>query len=115
MSMSRLFLRLLVLSFLTVALGRAQEAAGLPEIKHPPQPLAHFRVMWMEDPAHKAVVSWTTTTRGERHVVHYDKQRRERKPADYAQLIRTISALKRAGQERCIDNIRSAIEGSVAR
>jgi hypothetical protein len=94
MTMLRFFLRLLGLSFLAVAGGRAQEAAGLPEIKHPPQPLAHFRVMWMEDPAHKAVISWTTTAPGERHVVHYDTQPRERKPADYAQRREALPTFK---------------------
>ncbi len=52
-------------------------------VKPPSQPLAHFRVLWMEDPAHKAVVSWTTPTPGQTHAVHFDTQPRQRRLADY--------------------------------
>ena len=33
---------------------------------------AQWRVIWKTDPANKATVSWTTASRGENHIVHYD-------------------------------------------
>ena len=46
--------------------------------------LMHFRVMWMHDPAEKAVVSWTTPTAGEKHTVYYDTESRQARLDDYS-------------------------------
>lgn len=90
----RLSLRCLPFVLFVLAAGRAQESATLPEVLHPPQPLAHFRVLWMEDPAHKAVISWTTPTAGERHVVHYDTAPRARRVAEYAHRREALPSFK---------------------
>jgi acid phosphatase type 7 len=50
----------------------------------PSAAFSHFRVLWMENPAEKAVISWTTPTEDGPHVVHYDVQPREGKLSAYA-------------------------------
>jgi len=52
--------------------------------------MMHFRLMWMHDPAEKAMVSWTTPVPGESHAVHYDVQSRAGRLADYAH--RTVAS-----------------------
>lgn len=42
-----------------------------------------LRVVWTEDPAHRALVSWTTSEAGEDHVVHFDTIARGGALADY--------------------------------
>lgn len=44
----------------------------------------HLRVIWSSDPAHTALVSWTTAAEGDAHRVHYDTVSRGGDPADYA-------------------------------
>lgn len=47
-------------------------------------PTFHHRVLWMKNPQHEAVLSWTTREAGERHVVHYDTVARGGDAAAYA-------------------------------
>lgn len=54
---------------LLLALGTAGAAAA-----EQPPPLMHVRVMWMHDPAHQAVVSWSTPSEGASHTVRYDTE-----------------------------------------
>ncbi len=84
----------LSLCFLALAGGRAQQPAASAAVVHPPQPLAHFRVTWMEDPARKAVISWTTPVAGEKHVVYFDTQPRARRAADYARRIEALPTFR---------------------
>ncbi|MFA9478123.1 fibronectin type III domain-containing protein [Phycisphaerales bacterium AB-hyl4] len=44
----------------------------------------HVRVLWMEQPQHEAVVSWTTHAPGEAHRLYYDTQPRYGELDDYA-------------------------------
>jgi acid phosphatase type 7 len=46
--------------------------------------LGHFRVMWMEDPAEQALVSWTTPVEGTSHAVHFDTEPRGGRLGAYA-------------------------------
>lgn len=48
---------------------------------HEPEQL---RVIWKESPATTAIVSWSTTSRGAKHVVHYDTQSRKGKSDQYS-------------------------------
>jgi acid phosphatase type 7 len=41
------------------------------------RPFMHFRVLWMEEPQSKAVVSWSTRDEGDDHRVYYDTQPRK--------------------------------------
>ena len=45
---------------------------------------AQWRVIWKTDPANKATVSWTTASRGENHLVHYDLKPRKGILKNYA-------------------------------
>lgn len=57
----------------------------------PPQPAAaetattpqHPRVIWLEDPAHKATIVWVTEERGENHKVHFDTEPGDAQPDAY--------------------------------
>lgn len=49
------------------------------------RPFMHFRVMWMHDPATKAVVSWSTLEAGGEHRVYFDTEPREGDLEAYAQ------------------------------
>lgn len=61
----------------------------------PPLPeLAHFRVLWMEDPAHQAVVSWTTPAEGKSHVLHFDTQPRQGRTTAYANRMEALPPKK---------------------
>ena len=44
----------------------------------------HFRVMWMHNPQHEAVISWSTAAAGSDHRVYYDTQPRDGELDDYA-------------------------------
>lgn len=44
----------------------------------------HFRVMWMHNPQHEAVISWSTADKGNDHRVYYDTESREGELDDYA-------------------------------
>ena len=44
----------------------------------------HVRVLWMKNPAHEAVISWTTRTPGKTHRVHYDIESRSASDENYA-------------------------------
>jgi len=46
--------------------------------------IEHQRVLWMENPAEEAVISWTTRSPGETHKVYYDTVSRDGVPGDYA-------------------------------
>jgi acid phosphatase type 7 len=59
-----------------------------------PPPIAHFRVMWMHEPATKALVAWTTPTEGTSHVVHYDTQPRQGRLATYAHKVEALPSKK---------------------
>ncbi len=48
------------------------------------RPFMHFRVMWMHNPQHEAVISWSTAAAGTDHRVHYDTQPRAGVLSDYA-------------------------------
>jgi acid phosphatase type 7 len=39
--------------------------------------IEHFRILWIENPANEAVVSWTTRSPGTNHAVHFDTEPRE--------------------------------------
>jgi len=45
----------------------------------------HFRVMWMHNPQHEAVISWSTADKGTAHRVHYDIESREGQLDKYAE------------------------------
>ncbi len=49
----------------------------------PARAIEHVRVLWMDDPATEAVVSWTTRSAGGSHRVHYDDAPRGGDPAAY--------------------------------
>ncbi len=72
-------LRKATLAFAMAALltlvGGGSEAFALvggPDERH----TFHHRVLWVEDPATQAVLSWTTREAGANHVVHYDTESR---------------------------------------
>lgn len=44
----------------------------------------HVRLLWMENPAHEAVISWTTRTPGENHRVYFDTESRDGAGENYA-------------------------------
>ena len=44
----------------------------------------HLRIVWAEDPAHSAVVSWSTMGEGTGHRVLYDVVSRSGQPDSYA-------------------------------
>lgn len=48
-------------------------------------PIEHPRVLWIKNPAHEAVVSWTTRQAGERHRVFYDTEPHGTNRANYRQ------------------------------
>ncbi len=48
------------------------------------RPFMHFRVLWMDNPASEAVVSWSTAEPGENHRVHFDTESRDGVREDYA-------------------------------
>jgi hypothetical protein len=63
----------------------APSAAAAVAVKAQPRPdLAHFRVLWMHNPAEQAMISWTTPVEGTSHVVYYDTAPRQGKLAAYA-------------------------------
>lgn len=69
----------------TLVCGLLLVAACLPGNTQPSdRSLMHFRVLWMHDPAHQAVVSWTTPSAGREHTVHYDTQPRQGRAEAYA-------------------------------
>lgn len=68
----------LVLLALPIAAG-AQALDG----DHP----GHLRVVWHENPAEEAVVSWSTATAGSAHVVHLDTAPRGGDPSAYARTV----------------------------
>jgi hypothetical protein len=74
---------LALVSFATAAEG---PASGAPAAVKPPAapPLAHFRVMWLHNPAEQAMISWTTPDQGTSHVVHYDTESRKGRLSAYA-------------------------------
>ncbi|MEX1049690.1 MAG: metallophosphoesterase family protein [Akkermansiaceae bacterium] len=45
--------------------------------------IEHHRVLWMQNPATEAVISWTTRFEGANHRVHYDTVPRQGKPGNY--------------------------------
>lgn len=52
--------------------------------------IEHARVVWMKNPAHEAVVSWSTREAGKQHRVHYDTRPRKGKTAAYAHTVNTF-------------------------
>lgn len=74
-------------------IARAAEPVPEPEVSARPQPaLSHFRVLWMHDPAAKAMVSWTTPAEGTSHAVYYDTEPRERRLSAYAHRVEAMPA-----------------------
>lgn len=70
------FLCLLSLPLRAEELGRPTEAMA--------RPFMHHRVHFMHDPAHQAVVAWTTSDElFESHSVHWDTESRGGDPAEY--------------------------------
>jgi hypothetical protein len=68
---------LAALAFYTTARSQAP-APSTPVLKSPPPPaLAHVRVMWMHNPAERAVIAWTTPAEGASHTVYYDTEPRQ--------------------------------------
>lgn len=76
-----------------VTAREAKSAAPLPPGKPWPA-LGHFRVMWMHDPAQRAMIAWTTPTEGTSHVVHYDTQPRQGKIGAYAHKVEALPSRK---------------------
>jgi hypothetical protein len=78
-----------------LAMAVAALAQGNPAPAAPAEPpMKHFRVMWMHEPAQKAMVSWTTPVPGQSHAVHYDVQSRAGRLADYAHRTTALPAIK---------------------
>jgi phosphodiesterase/alkaline phosphatase D-like protein len=75
---------------LTVLLGTATfvaVATTLPEeVESQSAPLEprQLRVVWTEDPADHALISWTTTEAGDEHVAYFDTTPRDGAVAEYA-------------------------------
>lgn len=61
----------------------AGEEIGTPA-ERAERPLMHFRVLWMHDPATKAVISWSTLEPGSEHWVYFDTESREGELDAYA-------------------------------
>lgn len=53
--------------------------------------IEHHRILWMENPAHEAVVSWTTRTPGKMHSVYFDTVSRRGELGEYASHTPTFS------------------------
>lgn len=60
----------------------AADASG--DVKAPPPPLEHVRIVWTQNPAETALISWTTPTEGTSHTVYYDTQPRLARLPGYA-------------------------------
>lgn len=68
---SREFSVLTKLPLFLTALTLAVTALAQPAEHSASQPIEHHRVLWMDDPAHEAVISWTTRSEGAVHRVHF--------------------------------------------
>jgi hypothetical protein len=82
----RLFISLFGL-FAVMASALAQDGAEVKPNEVLPESTAprHVRVLWMEEPTTKAVVSWSTTLPGNRSRLHYDTESRGGTAGDYQQ------------------------------
>lgn len=83
--MQKMFYSLVALA-VTVGLqcgawAQTQPVEPLPESTEP----RHVRVMWMEEPTTKAVVSWSTTLPGTQSRIYYDAESRGGEVGDYGQ------------------------------
>jgi acid phosphatase type 7 len=59
---------------------------GVPAVAldlHEPRGIEHHRVLWMKNPAHEAVISWTTRSPGSDHKVYFDTVSRHGDPGAY--------------------------------
>ncbi|MDP6539421.1 MAG: metallophosphoesterase family protein [Planctomycetota bacterium] len=67
-----------------------------------------WRVIWTEDPAHRATVSWSTLEAGSEHVVHFDVVSREGTDEPYAM----TQAAQRNGAYTLHENEREKVAGA---
>lgn len=104
----RLLCWLLVLGTLILSAGAASygDEIGTPA-QRAARPLMHFRVMWMHDPATKAVVSWTSGQRGSNHRVYFDTEPRQGVLSAYAHQQPTT----RSGRFTMVDDDRGTPAG----
>jgi acid phosphatase type 7 len=74
-------LRHMLILVCTVPLLAAAESVETVPVKG--ERIEHFRILWMENPASDAVVSWTTRFAGTQHAVYFDTESRGGEPNNY--------------------------------